>query len=71
LLDPSAVPGPLNLKWLRLDSELDYRFARNWTGKAYWRCYGYHEGLTTLAQNVFAPRNFHANTATLSLRYAF
>jgi hypothetical protein len=26
---------------------------------------GYHEDLTTLAQNVFAPRNFRANTATL------
>ncbi|MDQ1410494.1 MAG: hypothetical protein QOJ41_2229 [Acidobacteriaceae bacterium] len=71
LLDPNAVPGPLNSTWFRPYGELDYRFTRNWTGKAYWGYYGYHEDLTTLAQDMFAPRNFHANTATLSLRYAF
>lgn len=71
LLDPNAVPGPLNSKWLRPYGGLDYRFGRNWTGRAYWGYYGYHEDLTALAQDVFAPRTFHANTATLSLRYAF
>jgi len=71
LLDPNAVPGPLNSKWLRPYGGLDYHFAKNWTGKAYWGYYGYHEDLTGAAQDVFAPRNFHANTATLSLRYAF
>ena len=71
LLDPNAVPGPLNSKWLRPYGGLDYRFAKNWTGKAYWGYYGYHEDLTSLPLDVFAPRNFHANTATLSLRYAF
>ena len=71
LLDPNAVPGPLNSKWMRPYGGLDYHFARNWTGKAYWGYYGYHEDLTGAAQDVFAPRNFHANTATLSLRYAF
>jgi hypothetical protein len=71
LLNPNAVPGPLNSKWFRPYGGFDYRFAKNWTGKAYWGYYGYHEDLTTLTQDVFAPRNFHANTATLSLRYAF
>ena len=71
LLDPNAVPGPLNSKWLRPYGGIAFRFARNWTGRAYWGYYGYHEDLTTLAQDVFTPRNFHANTATLSLRYAF
>jgi hypothetical protein len=71
LLNPNAVPGPLNSEWLRPYAGLDYRFAKNWTGKAYWGYYGYHEDLTTLTQDVFAPRNFHANTATLSVRYAF
>jgi len=71
LLDPNAVPGPLNSKWLRPTAGLDYRFAKNWTGKAYWDYYGYHEDLTALPQDVFAPRNFHANTVTLSVRYAF
>jgi|SRR5579871_3341631 hypothetical protein len=71
LLDPNAVPGPLNSKWLKPYAGLDCRFGRGWTGKAYWGYYGYHEDLTALPQDVFAPRNFHANTTTLSLRYAF
>ena len=71
LLDPNAVPGPLNSKWLRPYGGLDYHFGRGWTGKAYWGYYGYREDLTSLSQDVFAPRNFHANTATLSLRYSF
>lgn len=71
LLNPNAVPGPLDSKWLRPYGGLDYHAAKNWTGKAYWGYYGYREDLTLLAQDVFAPRNFHANTVTLSLLYAF
>ncbi len=71
LLNPNAVPGSLNSKWLRPFGGLDYRFGKNWTGKAYWGYYGYHEDTTNNPQDVFAARNFHANTATLSLRYAF
>jgi hypothetical protein len=71
LLNPNAVPGPLNSKWLRPTAGFDYRFGKNWTGKAYWAYYGYHEDLSALPQDLFAPRNFHANTTTLSLRYAF
>jgi hypothetical protein len=71
LLDPNAVPGSLNSKWFRPYGGIDYRFGRGWTGKAYWGYYGYHEDLTALSQDVFAARNFHANTATLSLRYSF
>jgi len=71
LLDPNAVPGPLNSQWMRPYGGLDLHIAKNWTGKAYWGDYGYHEDLTTLPQDVFAPRNFHANTTTLSVRYAF
>lgn len=71
LLDPNAVPGPLNSKWLKPYAGLDYRFGGGWTGKAYWGYYGYHEDLTALSQDAFVPRGFHANTTTLSLRYAF
>jgi len=71
LLDPNAVPGPLNSKYLRPYAGLEYRVAKNWTGKAYWGYYGYHEDLTALTQDVIAPRNFRGNTFTLSLRYAF
>jgi hypothetical protein len=71
LLDPNAVPGPLNSKYLCPYGGLDYRVAKGWTGKAYWGYYGYHEDLTALTQDVFAPRNFRGNTVTLSVRYAF
>jgi hypothetical protein len=71
LLDPNAVPGPLNSKYLRPYGGLEYRVAKNWTGKAYWGYYGYHEDLTALTQDVFAPRSFRGNTVTLSVRYAF
>jgi hypothetical protein len=78
LLNPNAVSGPLDSKWLHPFGGLDYHFAKNWTGKAYWDFYGYHEDPTagTVAgtfapQDAFAPRNFRGNLVTLSLRYAF
>jgi hypothetical protein len=71
LLNPNSVPGPLNSTWLRPYLGLDYRFGRNWTGRVHWAYYGYHEDLTASPQDILAPRNFHANNTTLSLRYAF
>ena len=71
-LIPNQVTGPLNSKWLHPFGGFDYQFARNWTGKALWDYYGYHEDPTTGAvQDVFAPRNFRGNLVTLSVRYAF
>jgi hypothetical protein len=71
LLNPNAVPGPLNSRYYQPFAELDYRFARNWTGKALWGYYGYSEDQTAQPQDVFAPRAFRGNLETLSLRYAF
>jgi hypothetical protein len=71
-LIPSAVTGPLNSKYLHPYGGVDYRFAKSWTGKAYWDYYGYHEDPTVGAvQDRFAPRNFRGNLVTLSVRYAF
>ena len=71
-LIPNQVTGPLNSKWLHPFGGFDYQFARNWTGKALWDYYGYHEDPTTGAvQDIFAPRNFRGNLVTLSVRYAF
>ena len=71
-LIPSAVTGPLNSKYLHPYGGVDYRFAKSWTGKAYWDYYGYHEDPTAGAvQDLFAPRNFRGNLVTLSVRYAF
>ncbi len=71
-LIPNQVTGPLNSKWLHPFGGFDYQFARNWTGKALWDYYGYHEDTTAGAvQDIFAPRNFRGNLVTLSVRYAF
>jgi hypothetical protein len=71
-LIPNQVTGPLNSKWLHPYGGFDYQFTKNWTGKALWDYYGYHEDPTAGAvQDIFAPRNFRANLVTLSVRYAF
>ena len=71
-LIPNQVTGPLNSKWLHPFGGLEYQFTKNWTGKAYWDYYGYHEDPTAGAvQDIFAPRNFRGNLVTLSVRYAF
>jgi len=70
-LNPNQEPGPLNSKWLSPNALVAYSFTKNWTGKAYWNYYGYHEDFTDVPQDVFAPRNFHANLVMLSARYAF
>ena len=64
--------GPLNSKWLHPFGGLDYRFTKNWTGRAFWDYYGYHEDPSDgTVQDIFAPRNFRGNLVTLSVRYAF
>jgi hypothetical protein len=72
VITPSVPSGSLNSKWLHPFGGVDYHFAKDWTAKAYWDYYGYHEDPTPgTAQDVFAPRNFRANLVTLSVRYAF
>jgi hypothetical protein len=70
-LNPNQEPGPLNSLWLSPMGGVDYAFSKNWTGRAYWNYYGYHEDFTAVPQDMFAPRNFRGNTVTLSARYAF
>ena len=72
VITPAVPSGPLDSKWLHPYGGLDYRFAKNWTGRAFWDYYGYHEDPTVGAvQDVFAQRNFQGNLVTLSVRYAF
>ncbi len=75
-LIPNQVTGPLNSKWLHPYGGVEYKFTKEWTGKAFWDYYGYHEDPTVGAgtaavQDIFAPRNFRGNLYTLSVRYAF
>jgi len=72
IISPNAPSGPLDSKFLQPYAGFDYRFTKNWMGKAYWAYHGYHEDQDAgLVQDIFAPRNFHANLVTLSVRYAF
>src|ERR1700741_2013314 len=68
---PTNVDGALNSSWYGPYAGFDVRFANHWTGKALWNYYSYHEDSTAAYQDGFAPRNFHANNVTLSVRYAF
>ncbi len=71
-LIPNQVTGPLNSKWLHPYGGFEYKFSKEWTGKAFWDYYGYHEDPTAGAvQDIFAARNFRGNLYTLSLKYAF
>ena len=72
IISPNAPSGPLDSKFLQPYGGFDYWFSKNWTAKAYWAYHGYHEDADAgVVQDIFAPRNFHANLVTLSLRYAF
>jgi hypothetical protein len=71
LIAPNSPSGPLDSTYYRPYAGVDYGFTKNWTGKAYWGYYGYHEDATAVDQDIFAPRNFRGNLSTLSLRYAF
>jgi hypothetical protein len=72
IISPNAPSGPLDSKFLQPYAGFDVGFTKNWTGKAYWAYHGYHEDADLIVpQDFFAPRNFHANLVTLSLRYAF
>lgn len=71
-LIPNAPTGSLNSLWLHPFGGIDYRFARNFTGRVFWDYYGYHEDPTTGAViDAFDARNFRGNLVTLSVRYAF
>ena len=72
IISPNSPSGPLNSKFMQPYAGFEYWFAKNWTGKAYWGYHGYHEDPDAgVVQDIFNPRNFHANLVTLSLRYAF
>jgi hypothetical protein len=68
---PTNVDGSLNSSWYQPYGGFDYHIANHWTGKAFWSYYSYHEDPTAAYQDIFAPRNFHGNLVTLSVRYAF
>jgi hypothetical protein len=67
----TAPTGPLNSNWYQPYGSLAYHFAKHWTGRARWDYYGYHEDSNGSYQDLYAPRNFHGNLITLSVRFGF
>ena len=66
-----APAGPLNSNWYQPYGVVSYHFAKQWTGRARWDYYGYHEDSNGSYQDLYAPRNFRGNLITLSVRFAF
>src|SRR5205085_12302694 len=67
-LIPNQVNGSLNSLWLHPFGGLDYRFARNWTGRFYWDYYGYHEDPTSGA--VIDRKSTRLNSSHSQISYA-
>jgi hypothetical protein len=68
---PTEPTGSLNSTWYQPFGSVSYHFAKNWTGRARWDYYGYHEYSNGSYQDLYSPRNFRGNLITLSVRYAF
>lgn len=72
IISPNAPSGPLDSKFLQPYGGFDFLFTNRWIGRAYWAYHGYHEDPDAgVVQDIFAPRNFHANLVTISVRYMF
>ncbi len=68
ILNPNAPPGTLHFDYHRPNASVSYDFAKNWTGIVGWNYWQYSEGVFT---GLTERRDFHANAATLSVRYSF
>jgi len=66
-----APAGPLNSTWYQPYAVVSYHIAKDWTGRARYDYYGYHEDSNGSYLDLYVPRNFHANLVTLSVRFAF
>jgi len=68
ILNPLQPLGPLSSEFQQPLAALDVEIARNFTWHGGWNYYQYGEGSFV---GPTLPRYFHANVATLSLKYAF
>ncbi len=68
ILDPLQPLGPLNSRFQQPLGAVDVQIAKNFSWHAGWNYYQYGESSFV---GPTAPRYFHANVATFSLKYAF
>lgn len=68
ILDPLQPLGPLVSRFQQPLAAVDVEIAKNFSWHAGWNYYQYGEGSFV---GPTAPRHFHANLATFSLKYAF
>ncbi len=68
ILNPLQPLGPLDSRFQQPLAAVDVQIARNLTWHGGWNFYQYGEGSFV---GPTLPRYFHANVATLSLKYAF
>jgi opacity protein-like surface antigen len=62
--------GPMDVNWHKPYAGLAFDIAKGMTLKGTWAYYDYKEKDTQNA-SVLLPRDFHTNTATVSLKYTF
>lgn len=69
ILNPLQPLGSLKSRYHQPIAELQLEFVKNWSAIGRWNYYDYHEATAFFGPT--APRDFHANVGTVSLRYAF
>lgn len=69
ILNPLQPYGSLRSRWQQPIAELQIEIAKDWSAIGRWNYYDYNE--TNPFFGPTAPRNFHANLATVGVRYAF
>lgn len=67
-LNPLMVPGALDSKVVSPFADLMVNIAKQWAWHGNWVHHGYSEGGPA---GTTAPRNFHGDVVTLSVKYAF
>ena len=68
ILNPNAVPGPLQSNYHQPTASVAVKLSKEWSCKAGWNYWDYTEGQFA---GPTAARNFHANFATASLGWEF
>ncbi len=63
--------GPLRFNYHVPNAAIDVNLTDHVTWRTAWNYWGYNEKENLVPDPTFFPRDFHANMATVSLRYAF
>ncbi len=69
--NPWQPSGTIDMDWIKPSAGVEIVLAKGWAFKGLYNFYDYKEHADATRFTVLAPRNFHANIGTVSLKYAF